>query len=50
MKYCVGQNGGTYNYILGAKFQKTASFLVCLTEKVVEVFMCYINISRTLLG
>ena len=33
--------------ILGAKFQKTASFLVCLTQKVVEVFeKCLQNIVR----
>ena len=45
MKYCVGQNGGAYS--LGVKFQKTASFLVCLTQKVIEVLEKYLqNIAR----
>ena len=34
-------------YSLGAKFQKTASFLVCLTQKMVEVLEKYLqNIVR----
>ena len=41
MKYCVGQNGETYNYSLGAK--TAASFLVCLTHKVVEVLEKYLH-------
>ena len=32
-------------YSLGAKFQTTVSFLVCLTQKLVEVFMLIREIS-----